>query len=95
MPVFDWALCGSPVVFSLPLALLCAMFSCVSVTFPYGVLGQVWYMIVSIPDICLIPYTSLCFEYCLIYAKINKHVKFFQHFHLSVSLSCFLKVKDF
>ena len=23
------------------------------VTFPYGVLGQVWYLIVSIPDLCL------------------------------------------
>ena len=22
------------------------------VTFPYGVLGQVWYLIVSIPDLC-------------------------------------------
>ena len=32
------------------------MFSCVFVTFPYGVLGQVWYSIVSIPDICLLPY---------------------------------------
>ena len=28
------------------------MFSCVLVTFPYGILGQVWYMIVSIPDLC-------------------------------------------
>ena len=38
------------------LALLCVMFSCVFVTFPYGVLGQVWYLIVSIPDICLLPF---------------------------------------
>ena len=29
------------------------MFSCVFVIFPYGVLGQVWYLIVSIPDPCL------------------------------------------
>ena len=35
------------------LALLCIVFSCVFVTFPYGVLGQVWYLIVSIPDLCL------------------------------------------
>ena len=28
------------------LALLCVMFSCVFVTFPYGFLGQVWYLIV-------------------------------------------------
>ena len=38
------------------LALLYVIFSCVFVTFPYGVLGQVWYLIVSIPDICLLPY---------------------------------------
>ena len=34
----------------------CVMFSCVCVTFPYGVLGQVWYLIVSIPDLYLLPY---------------------------------------
>ena len=34
----------------LSLALLNVTFSCVFVTFPDGVLGQVWYLIVSIPD---------------------------------------------
>ena len=34
------------------LALLFAMLYCVFATFPCGVLGQVWYLIVSIPDIC-------------------------------------------
>ena len=29
---------------------------CVFVTFPRGILGQVWYLIVSIPDLCLLPY---------------------------------------
>ena len=38
------------------LALLCVMFSCVFVTFPSGVLGQMWYLIVLIPDLCLLPY---------------------------------------
>ena len=38
------------------LAFLCVMFSSVFVIFPYGVLGQVWYLIVSIPDRCLLPY---------------------------------------
>ena len=33
------------------LALLCVVFSCVLVTFPCCVLGQVWYLIVSIPDL--------------------------------------------
>ena len=26
------------------------------VTFPYGVLGQVWYLIASSPDLCLLPF---------------------------------------
>ena len=26
------------------------------VTFPYGVSGKVWYLMVSIPDLCLLPY---------------------------------------
>ena len=38
------------------LALLYVIFSYVFVTFPCGVLGQVWYLIVSIPHICLLPY---------------------------------------
>ena len=32
--------------------LLLMMFYCVFVTFPCGVLGQVWYNFVSFPDIC-------------------------------------------
>ena len=36
------------------LAFLCVMFSCIVVTFPYDVPGQVWYLIVSIPDLCLL-----------------------------------------
>ena len=36
--------------------LLCVMFPCVFVTFPYGVFGQVWYLVVSIPDIYLLLY---------------------------------------
>ena len=38
------------------LALLYVMFSCVYVTFPSGVMGQVWYLIVSIPDFRRRPY---------------------------------------
>ena len=33
------------------LALLCVMFHCVFVPFPNGDSGQVWYLIVSIPDL--------------------------------------------
>ena len=38
------------------LALLCVMFSRVFVAFPNGVLNQVWYLIVSILDLCSLPY---------------------------------------
>ena len=38
------------------LAFLCVMSSCVFVTFPYGLLCQVWYLIVSITDLYLLPY---------------------------------------
>ena len=41
------------------LALLYVNFSCVFVTFPCGFLGQVWYLIVSIPELCLLPYFYL------------------------------------
>ena len=34
-------------------SLVCDVFLCLFV--PYGVLGQVWYLIVSIPDLCLLP----------------------------------------
>ena len=36
--------------------LLFVMFKCVFVTFPCGILGQVWYLIVSIPDRCPLSY---------------------------------------
>ena len=42
------------------LVLLCVMFSCGFVTFPCGVLVHVWYLIVSIPDLCLLPYFYCC-----------------------------------
>ena len=32
---------------------LCVVLSCIFVTFPSGVLGWLWYLIVSIPDLCL------------------------------------------
>ena len=38
------------------LALLYVMFYCVFVIFPCGVLGQVWCLILSIPDLCLLSY---------------------------------------
>ena len=37
------------------LALVCDVY-CDFVTFPFGILGQVWYLIVSIPDPCCLYY---------------------------------------
>ena len=34
------------------------MFYCGFVIFPYGILGQVWYLIVSIPDLCRLSYIN-------------------------------------
>ena len=42
-----WSLAGK----GLTSWLLFVMFTCVFVTFQYGILGQVWYLIVSIPDL--------------------------------------------
>ena len=36
---------------------------CIFVTFPCGILGQVWYLIVSFPDLCRLSYFSV--HYCL------------------------------
>ena len=37
------------------MTLVCYVY-CVLDHFPYGVLGQVWYSIVSIPGLCLLSY---------------------------------------
>ena len=40
------------------------MFNCVFLTFPCGIFVQVWYLIVSIPDLCRLYYffnAALCF----------------------------------
>ena len=43
------------------LALLSVVFSCVFIIFSCGVLGRVWCLIVSIPDLCILPYFA---RYC-------------------------------
>ena len=42
----------SPARKGLPSRLLFVIFNCVFVTFQCGILGQVWYLILSIPDLC-------------------------------------------
>ena len=50
----------SPVGIELTSWLLFVMFNCVSVTFPCSILGQVWFLIVSIPDLCRLSYSCMC-----------------------------------
>ena len=46
----------SPAGKGLTSCLLFMMSNCDFVTFPCGILGQVWYLIVSIPDLCHLSY---------------------------------------
>ena len=39
---------------------------CIFVTFPYGILGQVWYLIASFPDLCLLSYFEVL--WCIYFA---------------------------
>ena len=48
------------------------MFPCVFVTFPYGVPGQVRYLIVSITDTCFLLYLLFCVFPVLFFARIDK-----------------------
>ena len=48
LPMFIAAL-WSPAVLA-----LVGDFYCIFVTFPFVILGQVWYLIVSLPDLCLL-----------------------------------------
>ena len=49
------------------LALMYVMLSCIFVTFLRGVLFQVCYLIISIPDLCLLP----CFEIQQLQSKLE------------------------
>ena len=42
--------------------LLFVMFNCVFVTFPCDILGQLWYLIVSVPDLYRLSYLSYTFS---------------------------------
>ena len=43
------------------LAVVCGVY-CEFVTFPFIILGQVWYLIVSTPDLCTLTYFYLSFD---------------------------------
>ena len=52
------------------LALVCHIY-CDVVTFPFGILGPVWYLIVSIPDPCCLFFT-LSVNKVLLYITLGK-----------------------
>ena len=57
--------------------LLFVMFNCVCVTFPCGILGQAWYLIVSIPDLShkhFIAFLNQCNEFKIQYIEYREHV---------------------
>ena len=66
-----YVLCGHLLGKGWPLGsrLWCLLWVC---HFPIGILGQVWYMIVSIPDLCTITYFYWHLNNVLIYKVINK-----------------------
>ena len=63
------------------LALLCVIFSCVFVNFLCGVLGQVWYLIVYIPDLFIMKYLFIVIcmnttlNVCLDFNVLNKKLE--------------------
>ena len=72
------------------LTFLCVMFSCVFVTFPFGVLGQVWYLIVSILDLCLLPWKKvhvlICFPNIFPFLSICLFSLKMQNYYIALSL---------
>ena len=71
------------------LALMCVMFSCVLGTFPHGVLGQVWYLIVSISDLCLLPnlnsmFMKTCFSSLKTSTMENESYSDIEHIHIQL-----------
>ena len=47
-----WSPAGKGLISCLSFVVL----NCMIVTFPFGILGQVWYLIVLIPDLCPLSY---------------------------------------
>ena len=64
--------CGYLLGNSRPLgSLVCDVFLCF-VIFLFGVLGQVWYLIVRFPELCILPYFYLLNTY----AKFDQNIQF-------------------
>ena len=73
--------------------LLLVMFNCVFVTFPPGILGQVWYLIASIPDLCRLSYFCKP-SYCN-FPESRKKIYFFFKFNPpALNSICFVEKKN-
>ena len=57
-----WSLAGR----GLTALLLNVVYNCEFVIFPFGILGHVWYLIVSIPDLCTLTYFVSIPDLCLL-----------------------------
>ena len=62
-------------------ALLYVMFSFVCVSFPGGVLGQVWYLILSIPDLCILLHYIKTLLRCILFNIARKKAKIRNRYH--------------
>ena len=76
------------------LTLVCDV-NCNLVTFPFGILGQVWYLIVSIPGPCSLSYFNkflcdefwrACYDFTSFFFISIKHI-FYYHFLRKLSYS--------
>ena len=67
----------SPAGKGLTSSILFVMFNCGFVSFPCGIMVQVWYLIVSIPDLCRLSYFNLnqIYMYSFIGAPLTKTKK--------------------
>ena len=55
------------------------MFNCVFVTFPCGNLGQVWLLIVSIPDLCHLSYFNTIYGWGSVLRLTDSNLSLFIH----------------
>ena len=71
--------------------LLIVMLNCVCVTFQCGILGQVWYFIVSIPDLCRVSYFE-CHHVMKFWLGVC--ISFTSKFYFSQNDMCFYFLKQ-
>ena len=64
------------------------VFNCVFVTLPCGILGQAWYLIVSIPDLCRLSDIVIASVRPLCYLLLNHWTKYNQIWCVSYSHEC-------